>query len=194
MRLAPRAELADADPMAASHYFLGVAFPDTATRILRYNRTVADLGGYSPARFVEAIASRLPVAEGGPSTPAKRHCAMYVGGAWWTIDLGAAVPASGPEADVPRLDAGLLETEVFAAVMGITDIRNDVRVAFAGGGKGAPEALARAVDAGDAAVAFSLAPVTPSELVAVADHGGVMPPKSTWFDPKLRDGLLIHRI
>lgn len=189
-----RAELADADPMAASHYFLGVAFPDTATRILRYNRTVADLGGYSPARFVEAIASRLPVAEGGPSTPTKRHCAMYVGGAWWTLDLGAAVPASGPEADVPRLDAGLLETEVFAAVMGITDIRNDVRVAFAGGGKGAPEALARAVDAGDAAVAFSLAPVTPSELVAVADHGGVMPPKSTWFDPKLRDGLLIHRI
>ena len=119
---------------------------------------------------------------------------MYVGGAWRTIDVGAAIPSSGPEADVPRLDAGLLETEVFASVMGITDIRNDARVTFAGGRKGAPEALARAVDAGEAAVAFSLAPVTPDELIAVSDHGGVMPPKSTWFDPKLRDGLLIHRI
>ncbi|MYD72022.1 MAG: DUF1015 domain-containing protein [Acidobacteria bacterium] len=189
-----RTELAEADPMAAAHFFLGVAFPDTATRILHYNRTVADLAGYTPARFVEAIAARLPVADGGPATPVKRHCAMYVGGAWRTIDLGAAVPASGPEAAAPRLDAGLLETEVFAGVMGITDIRNDARVTFAGGRKGIPEALARAVDAGHAAVAFSLAPVTPDELVAVSDYGGVMPPKSTWFDPKLRDGLLIHRI
>ncbi len=189
-----RTELAESDPTAASRFFLGVAFPDTETRILHYNRTVADLGGYTPAQFVEAIASRLTVTAGGPETPVKRHCAMYVGGAWWTIDLSAAVPASGPEADAPRLDAGLLETEVFAAVMGITDIRNDARVTFAGGGKGRPDALARAVDAGDAAVAFSLAPVTPDELVAVSDYGGVMPPKSTWFDPKLRDGLLIHRI
>ena len=189
-----RTELAETNPMAASRFFLGVAFPDTETRILRYNRTVADLGDYTPAQFVEAIASRLPVTDGGRPTPAKRRCAMYVGGAWRTIDVGAAIPSSGPEADVPRLDAGLLETEVFASVMGITDIRNDARVTFAGGRKGAPEALARAVDAGEAAVAFSLAPVTPDELIAVSDHGGVMPPKSTWFDPKLRDGLLIHRI
>ncbi len=189
-----RAELADTDPMAASHFFIGVAFPETETRILHYNRMVADLGHYTPREFVKAVAARLPVADGSPAAPEKRRCAMYVGGTWRTIDLGAAIPSSGPEADVPRLDAGLLETEVLAGVMGITDIRNDARVTFVGGRKGAPEALARAVDAGAAAVAFALAPVAPDELVAVSDYGGVMPPKSTWFDPKLRDGLLIHQI
>ena len=189
-----RAELADADPAAPSRFFLGVAFPDSETRILHYNRTVADLGGCTPAQVVDAIAARLPVTDGGPPTPAKRRCAMYLDGAWRTIDLSAAVPTTGPEADAPRLDAGLLETEVLGAALGITDIRTDARVSFRGGAKGTPEALVRTVDAGEAAVAFSLAPVTPAELIAVADHGGVMPPKSTWFDPKLRDGLLIHQI
>ena len=189
-----RAELADADPAAPSRFFLGVAFPDSETRILHYNRTVADLAGRTPAQVVDAIAARLPVTAGGPPTPAKRRCAMYLDGTWRTIDLSAAVPTTGPEADAPRLDAGLLETEVLGAVLGITDIRTDARVSFHGGAKGTPEALVRAVDAGAAKVAFSLAPVTPAELIAVADHGGVMPPKSTWFDPKLRDGLLIHQI
>lgn len=189
-----RTELDDADPAAPSRCFLGVAFPDNETRILHYNRTVADLGGRPPAQIVDAIAARLPVVAGGPPTPAKRRCAMYFGGRWRTIDLGAAIPTTGPEVDVPRLDAGLLETEVLDAVLGITDIRTDPRISFHGGARGTPEALARSVDAGEAAVAFSLAPVTPAELIAVADHGGVMPPKSTWFDPKLRDGLLIHQI
>ncbi len=189
-----RTELGATDPAAPSRCFLGVAFPHSETRILHYNRMVADLGGRTPAQVVEAIAARLPVVDGGPSTPAKRRCAMYFGGRWRTIDLGAAIPATGPEVDVPRLDAGLLETEVLNAVLGITDIRTDPRISFHGGARGTPEALARAVDAGEAAVAFSVAPVTPAELIAVADHGGVMPPKSTWFDPKLRDGLLIHQI
>jgi uncharacterized protein (DUF1015 family) len=170
-----------------------VAFPDRQTRILPYNRTVANLGGRPAAELLDALRARFPVAAGGPPVPPKGRIAMYLEGAWHTIELvdaGAAGAERGPAA---RLDAAILQDQILAPLLDVADIRTDPRVGFVGGARGVA-ALEQAVDSGAAAVAFSLAAVTPDELLAVSDAGGIMPPKSTWFEPKLRDGLLIHTI
>lgn len=187
-----RDELAGADPEHESRFFLGVAFPDDRTRILPYNRTLADLAGRTPAEFLAALRERFPVAADGRRVPPRGRLAMYLAGVWRSVDLAAArtAAAGGPAA---RLDAALLQDHVLAPLLGVADVRTDPRVAFVGGARGVA-ALEQAVDSGAAAVAFSLAAVTPGELLAVSDAGDVMPPKSTWFEPKLRDGLLIHRI
>jgi uncharacterized protein (DUF1015 family) len=115
---------------------------------------------------------------------------MYLGGGWHVVTLGTAV-ARG---DASRaLDVSLLEEEVLAPILRIGDVRTDKRIDFIGGARGAGE-LVRLVDSGRAAVAFSMFPVDVDDLMAIADAGGIMPPKSTWFEPKLRDGLLIHEI
>ena len=187
-----RDELAGADPAHESRFFLGVAFPDDQTRILPYNRTLANLAGRTPAEFLEALRERFPVTADGRRVPPPGRLAMYLAGVWHSVDLAAArtAAAGGPAA---RLDAAILQDRILAALLDVADVRSDPRVAFVGGARGAA-ALEQAVDSGAAAVAFSLAAVTPGELLAVSDAGGVMPPKSTWFEPKLRDGLLIHRI
>ncbi|MEE2637863.1 MAG: DUF1015 family protein [Acidobacteriota bacterium] len=172
-------------------FFLAVAFPDDQTRILPYNRVVSELTGQTGPQFLDAISARLPVTPSLEATPPKGVVAMYLGGRWYHVGLNrergsSADPASG-------LDAALLEEQVLAPVLDIRDIRTDPRVRFVGGVRGTGE-LARLVDSGEARVAFSLAPVTVSELLTVADSGGIMPPKSTWFEPKLRDGLLTHVI
>ena len=115
---------------------------------------------------------------------------MFVAGKWHTLALPAAAPGT-TRADA--LDVAVLEREVLAPLLKIGDIRTDARVDFVGGGRGTAE-LERRVTRGDAAVAFSLYPVTIDDLMAIADAGGIMPPKSTWFEPKLRDGLLVHLI
>ena len=115
---------------------------------------------------------------------------MYLDGVWHAIDLAAAKTGRVPG---KLLDVAILQDQILAPVLDVADIRTDPRVTFVGGARGTG-ALEQAVDSGAAAVAFSLAPVTPDELLAISDAGGIMPPKSTWFEPKLRDGLLVHQI
>jgi uncharacterized protein (DUF1015 family) len=170
------------------NYFLGVAFPAGQVRILPYNRVVKDLGGRSAAEFLSLLGEMLPVSPDAPSSPARRgDVAMYADGRWYGIRL----PAEGPEGRA--LDVSLLQEHVLEPILGIGDVRTDPRIDFVGGARGT-DALQSAVDGGRAAVAFSLFPVDVEDLMRIADAGGIMPPKSTWFEPKLRDGLLIHRI
>ena len=186
-----RSELRGRKDVAADELstFIAVAFPDNQLQVLPYNRTVADLGGRTPAQFLEAVRGTLAVEE-GPATPARKgQAAMYLDGRWYTLDLSAAVPAD--ESRASRLDVALLQHHVLERLLGIGDVRTDKRIDFVGGARGTG-ALERAVDSGRAAVAFSMFPVTVDDLMAISDEGGIMPPKSTWFEPKLRDGLLVH--
>jgi len=163
---------------------LAVAFPDDQMQVLPYNRVVRDLHGLSVPAFLDAVRARGQVHEGGPPTPrARGQVAMRVAGAWHTITF--------PSSDA--LDVDVLEREVLAPVLGITDVRTDTRIEFVGGIRGTAE-LERLVDGGRHAVAFSMYPVSMGDLMRIADAGGIMPPKSTWFEPKLRDGLLAHVI
>jgi uncharacterized protein (DUF1015 family) len=175
--------------------FLAVAFPDTGMQILPYHRVIKDLHGLTPEAFLAEVSSRVAVRPGGPEVAGKGECAMYLRGAdgagsWrlLTLDGGPAVTDPVAGLDVQRLHDLLL-----APVLGIGDERTDKRIDFVGGIRG-PAELARLVDGGRAAVAFAMFPTTVDDLVAIADAGGIMPPKSTWFEPKLRDGLLIHLI
>ena len=191
-----RDQLAAAGGPAAhpdSQFVLGVSFPHTATRILAYNRAVANLGGHTPGRFLDEIRTRFSVSPGANPIPPKGEVAMYVGGAWYAVDLGGGVGAVSNATQAERLDAALLQDRLLAPVLRVADVRTDPRITFVGGARGT-RALEAMVDSGQAAVAFSLAPVTPQELLDVSDAGEIMPPKSTWFEPKLRDGLLIHVI
>lgn len=173
----------------AFHFFLAVAFPARAVRILPYNRVVKDLGGRSPQEFLAAIRDRVTVLDEGTVTaPPAGAVSMFLAGRWHRLRLPPPPPA-GPRA--ASLDVERLQELILGPVLGIHDIRSDPRIEFVGG-KGGPEALERLVASGQAQVAFSLPPVTLDDLMAVSDAGEVMPPKSTWFEPKLRDGLLVH--
>ena len=184
---------AGAEAAAEARFVLGVAFPDGETRVQAYNRTVADLAGQAPAQFLDALRARFPLRPDAAPAPPKGEVSIYLGGgAWHAVDLSAARRPAPPAGPAARLDVAVLQDQVLAPLLGVTDIRTDPRVAFVGGARGTAE-LERRVDSGAAAVAFSLAPVTTAELFAVSDSGGMMPPKSTWFEPKLRDGLLVHR-
>jgi uncharacterized protein (DUF1015 family) len=171
--------------------FIAVAFPDNQMQILPYNRTVKDLGGRTPEQFLEALQARFPVVA-GPATPTRPgDVSMYLAGRWYVLTIGGA-----PKDDVSRadsLDVARLQRNVLEQMLGVGDIRTDKRIDFVGGARGT-KALEQAVDSGKAAVAFSMYPVTVDDLMAISDTGGIMPPKSTWFEPKLRDGLLIHLI
>jgi uncharacterized protein (DUF1015 family) len=170
---------------------LAVAFPDDQVRILPYNRIVKDLAGQSPEAFLAAVEAKLPVRLGSPSPARQGEASMYLGGHWYTLDLGAVRPAGADRID--GLDVSILQRAVLADLLRIGDVRSDPRIDFVGGARGTA-ALEQAVDEGRAAVAFSMYPVTVDDLMAIADAGGIMPPKSTWFEPKLRDGLLVHLI
>jgi uncharacterized protein (DUF1015 family) len=177
-----------------SDTMLAVAFPDEQVRILPYNRIVKDLAGRAPADFLEAVRAKLPVRPGGPSPSRKGEASMYVDGHWYTLELDAARPEGADRTDrIDQLDVSILQRTVLADVLGIGDVRSDPRIDFVGGARGTA-ALEQAVDSGRAAVAFSLYPVTVDDLMAISDAGGIMPPKSTWFEPKLRDGLIVHLI
>jgi len=170
--------------------FLAVAFPDNRVSILPYNRIVKDLGELSAAEFLQALRARFDVKK-GPATPAVRgEIAMYFQGGWQT--LRTRVPPDRADA-IASLDVSVLQDGLLAPVLKITDVRTDPRIEFVGGARGTGE-LERLVDSGRAAAAFSLFPVAVEDLMAVSDAGAIMPPKSTWFEPKLRDGLLIHVI
>jgi uncharacterized protein (DUF1015 family) len=171
--------------------FIAVAFPDSQVQILPYNRTVKDLAGATRSEFLTALTQRLPVT-GGSATPARHgEVSMYLDRRWYSLDLSAAAARDASRAE--SLDVARLQNAILEPILRIGDIRTDKRIDFVGGARGA-EALEQAVDSGKAAVAFSVYPVTVDDLMAISDAGGIMPPKSTWFEPKLRDGLLIHEI
>jgi uncharacterized protein (DUF1015 family) len=170
---------------------LAVAFPDDQVRILPYNRIVKDLAGRSPAELLEAVRAKLPVRPGTPEPSRKGEVSMYLDGRWHTLELDAARQEGASRID--QLDVSILQRAVLADLLKIGDVRSDPRIDFVGGARGTA-ALEQAVDSGRAAVAFSLFPVTMDDLMAISDTGGIMPPKSTWFEPKLRDGLLVHLI
>jgi uncharacterized protein (DUF1015 family) len=170
--------------------FLGVAFPHDKTQILPYNRVVKDLGTVEPGAFLDAVRERFAITP-GPAVPAGRGAiSIYFQGGWHTLRPHVPPPAADP---IRSLDVSVLQDQLLQPVLGIGDIRTDKRIEFVGGARGTQE-LERLVDAGRAAVAFSLHPVSVADLMAVSDAGEMMPPKSTWFEPKLRDGLLIHLI
>jgi uncharacterized protein (DUF1015 family) len=176
---------------ADAETFIAVAFPHDQMQILPYNRTVKDLAGRSPDAFLAELRGKFSVSD-GPATPRRKgEVSMYLGGRWHTIDLSAARPEDDSRAS--GLDVALLQRLVIEQILGIGDIRTDKRIDFLGGARGS-EALEAAVNSGAAAVAFSMFPVTIDDLMAISDAGGIMPPKSTWFEPKLRDGLLVHLI
>jgi uncharacterized protein (DUF1015 family) len=169
---------------------LAVAFPHDQVQILAYNRTVKDLGGLPPDDFLAAVRERFDVAA-GPGVPARRgDIAMYFAGSWKTLRPRVAPDPTDP---IGSLDVSVLQEGLLAPVLKIADVRTDKRIDFVGGARGTT-ALETLVNTGKAAVAFSLFPVSVADLMAVSDAGEIMPPKSTWFEPKLRDGLLIHLI
>jgi len=171
-------------------WFLAVAFPDDQLQILPYNRIVRDLAGMTPDSFMRTLQDRFMIAD-GPASPVRRgDVSMFLEGRWHTIALGEA-PATATPAE--RLDVTRLQDAILAPLLGIGDVRTDKRIDFVGGARGTAELESR-VGSGDASVAFSLYPVDVQDLMAITDAGGIMPPKSTWFEPKLRDGLLSHLV
>jgi uncharacterized protein (DUF1015 family) len=182
-RLSPSGASSEADR------FLAVAFPHDQMQVLPYNRTVKDLDGKRPGQLLEALTATHQVRP-GPASPARKgEVSMFLAGHWHTVTLNA--PAGGsPSA---ALDVSRLHDQILAPLLGIGDVRVDKRIDFLGGARGA-SALERAVGSGAAAVAFSMYPVDVADLMTICDAGEIMPPKSTWFEPKLRDGLLIHTI
>ena len=170
--------------------FLAVAFPDTQVQILPYNRIVEDLASHTPDSLLLALRSRFEVREGPPRPVRRGEVAMFLEGRWQTIVLGDPAGMTTPAG---RLDVSLLQEKVLSPLLGIADQRSDERIDFVGGVRGTSE-LEALVASGRAAVAFSMYPVSVRDLMEIADAGAVMPPKSTWFEPKLRDGLLSHVI
>jgi uncharacterized protein (DUF1015 family) len=188
-----RKYLAEKSPQtdnAEADWMLAVAFPDNQTQILPYNRVVKDLAGKTPESFLAELKGRVTVTAGTPSPGKKGEVGMYLGGKWYTLRLESAAGAT----DVgSTLDVSLLQDQVLSPLLGVGDPRTDKRIDFVGGIRGTAE-LEKLVNGGKAAVAFSLFPVGVDDLMRIADAGEIMPPKSTWFEPKLRDGLLTHLI
>jgi uncharacterized protein (DUF1015 family) len=174
------------------NFFLAVIFPDDQVRILPYNRVVRDLNGLSTDAFLASIRRSFVVSENGISAPAERgNWSMYLDHRWYGLSLPANAPK--PEGSVASLDVSILQDRLLDPILGIKDVGTDKRIDFVGGMRGTGE-LEQLVNEEMAAVAFSLYPPTIEDLLRVSDAGEIMPPKSTWFEPKLRDGLLIHCI
>ena len=174
------------------NYFLTVIFPDSQLQILAYNRIVRDLNGMPKEEFLNAIRRQFTIAENAsPAPEARGQWSMYLDGKWYGLQLSPETTL--PDGVVQSLDVSVLQDRLLDPVLGIKDIRTDKRIDFVGGLRGTKE-LERLVNEGKAAVAFSLHPTTVAELLMVSDANQIMPPKSTWFEPKLRDGLLIHSI
>jgi uncharacterized protein (DUF1015 family) len=174
-------------------YFLTTLFPSNQLYIMDYNRVVKDLNGLTPAAFIEAVSEKFDVEQLAkePYKPAALHeIGMYLNGSWYKL---TALPGTYTEDPIGILDVTILQNNILAAILSISDPRTDARVDFVGGIRGL-QVLADRVDIGQFAAAFSLYAVTIDQLFAIADTGNVMPPKSTWFEPKLRDGLLTHLI
>jgi uncharacterized protein (DUF1015 family) len=176
------------------NYFMAVIFPDNQLRIIDYNRVIKDLNGLSKEQFITALKESFEVQEMGSAiyTPAKLHeFSMYIEGKWYKLNAKAGTYNDHDPIGV--LDVTILSNLVLAHILGIKDLRTDKRIDFIGGIRGLGE-LKRRVDSGEMAVAFALYPVSMKQLIDIADTGNIMPPKTTWFEPKLRSGLVIHEL
>ena len=172
------------------NFFMAVLFSDDQLKIFDYNRVVRDLNGISQESFLSAIKQSFEVSaiDGELAPTEKGTFSMYLGGVWYRLKANKEKLTSSPK---EGLDVTYLSDEVLEPILGISDLRNDLRIDFVGGIRGLGE-LERRVDSGEMAVAFALFPVSMEELLAIADAGEIMPPKTTWFEPKLRSGLFIH--
>ena len=174
------------------NYFLSVLFPDEELMILPYNRVVRDLNGMSTKQFFEKLKEKFELEEIGkePYAPVQKGTfGMYLGGTWYALKILPQYRSADP---VKGLDVSILQDHLLAPVLGIGDPRTDKRIDFIGGIRGLKELERRVGE--DMEVAFSMYPTSIEELLSVADAGLLMPPKSTWFEPKLRSGLFIHRL
>jgi uncharacterized protein (DUF1015 family) len=175
-----------------SAFFLSVIFPHNQMQILPYNRVLKDLNGLAPAQLLEKLAAVFVVNARGAAAPARKHeLGLYLAGRWHTLSyLPRFTAATNP---IEGLDVTLLQTHVLEPLFGIADPRTSTRVNFVGGIRGTAE-LEKLVNNGEYACAFSMFPTSIEDLMAIADAGGIMPPKSTWFEPKLRDAMFCHMI
>lgn len=177
------------------NYFLSVIFPDDQLYIMDYNRIVKDLNGNTAEEFMAKVAEKFtvtPYAGDGVLKPQKKHTyGMYVAGAWYALEAkDGTYDAADP---VAQLDVSILQNNLLHPILGIGAPRTDKRIDFVGGIRGL-QSLADRVDSGEMAVAFSMFPTTMEDLMNIADAGAIMPPKSTWFEPKLRSGIFIHKL
>lgn len=176
------------------NYFLAVHFPDNQLTIIDYNRVVKDLNGHSQIAFFEMLEKNFIIENKGPEIykPGKLHeFSMYIDGTWYSL-----VAKEGTYDDhdpIGVLDVTILSGLVLDEILGIKDLRRDKRIDFVGGIRGLGE-LKKRVDSGEMAVAFALYPVSMKQLIDIADSGNIMPPKTTWFEPKLRSGLVVHTL
>ena len=176
------------------NYFMAVCFPESHLKIIDYNRVVKDLNGLSRDAFLKALEEdfTLTVIAGEAKNPTALHnFSMYIDGKWYSLTAKAG---RYDDADpIGVLDVTILSNLVLDKILGIKDLRTDKRIDFVGGIRGLGE-LERRVDSGEMAVAFALYPVSMKQLTDIADTGNIMPPKTTWFEPKLRSGLAIHSL
>ena len=175
------------------NFFLAVLFPDSELKIMDYNRVVHDLAGNSPEQFMEKLSKVYEISEhkNGICVPPEKHTAgMYIGGKWYLLRARASCFDENDPVD--SLDVSILQKNVLTPILGIDDPRTSDRISFVGGIRGLKE-LERLVDGGKA-VAFAMYPTGLDELMAIADTNNIMPPKSTWFEPKLRSGIFIHKL
>jgi uncharacterized protein (DUF1015 family) len=180
--------------MEEYNYFLAVHFPDNQLAIMDYNRVIKDLNGMSESEFLKALEKGFMVEEKGVGEykPSKLHnFSMYLGGKWYS--LSAKPGTYNDNNPIGCLDVTVLSDLVLAPILNITDLRNSKRIDFIGGIRGLDE-LKRRVDNGEMKVAFALYPVSMKQLIDIADTGNIMPPKTTWFEPKLRSGLVVHSL
>ena len=176
------------------NYFLAVCFPDNQLNIIDYNRVVKDLNGLTEEQFLAAVAENFIVEEKGTEiyTPAKLHnFSLYLGGKWYS--LTAKKGTYDDKDPIGVLDVTISSNLILDKVLGLKDLRSDKRIDFVGGIRGLGE-LKRRVDSGEMKVALALYPVTMQQIIDIADTGNIMPPKTTWFEPKLRSGLVIHKL
>lgn len=176
------------------NFFLAVHFPDNQLKIMDYNRVIKDLNGMTPADLLSRLSGSFSIQEKGSNEyrPSRLHeFSMYLEGKWYSLQ---ANPGTYDDSDpIGVLDVTILSERVLAPLFNITDLRKDKRIEFVGGLRGLGE-LSRRVDSGEMKVAFALYPVTMQQLIDIADSGQIMPPKTTWFEPKLRSGLVIHSL
>lgn len=176
------------------NYFMAVAFPASHLKIIDYNRVVKDLNGLTPEEFLDKIGENFVIEKKGKEIyrPNGLHnFALYLDGAWYSL---TAKPGTYDDKDpIGVLDVTVSSNLILRDILGITDLRSDKRIDFVGGIRGLGE-LQKRVDSGEMKMALALYPVTMDQLIAIADSGNIMPPKTTWFEPKLRSGLVIHKL
>lgn len=177
------------------NYYLSVIFPDNQLYIMDYNRVVRDLNGYSKEEFMAKVSEKFDISDyagKGCCKPFEKHSfGMYLGGKWYLLRAKADIIDENDS--VACLDVSILQKELLSPILGIGDPRTDQRIDFVGGIRGLEE-LERRVDSGEMTVAFSMYPTTMEQLMNIANDNKIMPPKSTWFEPKLRSGIFVHQL